>query len=266
MLAAALRQSGSVVGVTGEGLGDARALSEADVGFAMGMDGVEAAKDHADIIMMDDKFDTLNTAIRFGRNIQENVRKFVMFQMTVNIVTMIFVISTVLIIGHSPFNVVQLLWINIVMDVLAAIAFSTEQPGPDMKKDRISPKEKIMTKTMMRQILFQALYQLIVMIILLYVAPIVGDYQYNLFTTPMKWSFPDYDSVFTARAYHQTFMFQCFIVMNLFNMINCRVVDPIPQPLPELDDENLTQEERDEMMAQWKAASAPKFNIFERFW
>jgi len=103
---AALRNSDSIVGVTGEGLGDARSLSEANVGFAMGMDGCDAAKDHCDIIMMDDKFSTLSTAIRFGRNVQDNVRKFVQYQLTVNLTTMLFVISTVIIIGHSPFNVV----------------------------------------------------------------------------------------------------------------------------------------------------------------
>ena len=150
LFTAALRQSDSIVGVTGEGLSDARALSEADVGFAMGQDGVDAAKDHSDIIIMDDRFDTLCTAIRFGRNISDNVRKFVMFQLTLNLVTMLFVISTVTIIGHSPLNVVQLLWVNLVMDVLAAIAFSTEQPSEDMRKDRVTAKERIVTKTMMR--------------------------------------------------------------------------------------------------------------------
>ena len=156
---AALRNSGQVTGVTGEGLGDARALSEANVGFAMGKDGCDAAKDHADIIMMDDQFKTLVAAIRFGRNLQDNVRKFLQFQLTVNLTTLFFVISTVLILGHAPFNVVQLLWINIIMDVLAAIAFSTEAPHPtDIPEDKVSPKDRIITKPMMRQILGQSLY------------------------------------------------------------------------------------------------------------
>merc|ERR1711893_276437 len=100
------------------------------------MDGCDAAKDHADVIMMDDRFATLATAIRFGRNLQDNVRKFLQFQLTVNITTMVFVISTVLILGHSPFNIVQLLWVNLVMDVLAAIAYSTENPDESLKVDR----------------------------------------------------------------------------------------------------------------------------------
>jgi len=257
---AALRNSDSIVGVTGEGLGDARALSEASVGFAMGKDGCDAAKDHCDIIMMDDQFDTLVSAIRFGRNVQDNVRKFVQFQLTVNLTTMLFVISTVLILGHSPFNVVQLLWINLVMDVLAAIAFSTECPHPDqISQDRVTAKDRIITKPMMRQILFQSLYQLIVMLLVLYVGPTVGDYSYSLFTTPMSANGLD-----TYRCLHQTFMFHCFIMMNLFNMVNCRLIDPIPQPEPEAGE--VTPEELEEI----RRANKPSFNIFQRpfanFW
>jgi len=181
-----MRASKAVVGVTGEGLGDARALSEANVGFAMGQDGCDAAKDHADIIMMDDQFSTLVTAIRFGRNVQENVRKFVQYQMTVNVTTMLFVISTVIILGHSPFNIVQLLWINLVMDVLAAIAFSTEAPPLALKADKLTKKDRIVTKPMVRTILFQSLYQLIVMLVLLYLGPKIGDYEYDLYQTEMK--------------------------------------------------------------------------------
>ena len=261
---AALRQSDSIVGVTGEGLGDARALSEANVGFAMGKDGCDAAKDHCDIIMMDDQFDTLVSAIRFGRNVQDNVRKFVQFQLTVNITTMLFVISTVLILGHSPFNVVQLLWINLIMDVLAAIAFSTECPDPEqISQDRVTSKDRIITKPMMRQIIFQSSYQLLVMILCLYVGPKVGGYEYNLFTTPMNDTAGGvrYD---TYRCLHQTFMFQVFIMMNIFNMINCRLVDPIPQEEPEAGE--LTAEE----LADFRASNRPRFNIFTRpfanFW
>ena len=146
MFTCALRQSGAIVAVTGEGLSDARAISEANVGFAMGQDGCAAAKDHADIILTDDNFLSVVNAIRWGRNIQDNVRKFVTFQMTVNMSCLIFVILTAVFVGHSPFNVVQLLWINLIMDVLAAIAFSTEAPHPvNIRKERIKSNQKIIT-------------------------------------------------------------------------------------------------------------------------
>lgn len=254
MLVCALRQSAAIVGVTGEGLGDARALSEANVGFTMGQDGCSAAKDHADVIMTDDNFFTVITAIKWGRNVQDNVRKFVQFQLTVNVVTMLFVISTCLILGHSPFNVVQLLWINLIMDVLAAIAFSTENPPTEIRRDRVSPKDRIITKPMMRSILFQSIYQLIVMIMLLYVAPKVGGYEYNLYKTQMT----NPDGTVSYRCLHQTFMFHCFVMMNLFNMINCRVLDPIPAEQSPIEEMSIEEQN------QLKEASKPSFNIFTR--
>ena len=159
MLVCAFRESGSTIGVTGEGLSDARSLSEASVGFTMGQDGCSAAKDHSDVILMNDNFETVITSIRYGRNIQDNVRKFIQFQMTVNVACIIFVVSTSLILGHSPFSVMQLLWINLIMDVLAAIAFATENPHPtDIRKERINAADNIITKPMMRSILSQSIY------------------------------------------------------------------------------------------------------------
>jgi len=99
------------------------------------------------------------------------------------------------------------------------------------------------------------------MLLLQYVAPIAGGYQYNLFNTEMslEWDTARWN---TYRCIHQTFMFQCFIMMNIFNMINCRVLDPIPQPVPEIDDEEGNEEERAEIIA----ANKPSFNIFTRFY
>ena len=137
---------------------------------------------------------------------------------------MIFVLSTTVILGHPPFNIVQLLWINLIMDVLAAIAFATENPHPtDIRKDRIRVKDKIITAPMMRSILSQSIYQLVVMIILLYAGPGAADISYNLYTTELS-----LDGTPTYRMQHQTFMFQCFVMMNIFNMVNCRVLDQMP--------------------------------------
>lgn len=203
MFTCALRQSGSTIGVTGEGLSDSRALSEASVGFTMGMDGCAAAKDHADIILTDDNFFTVIAAIRWGRNIQDNVRKFIQFQMTVNCSCMTFVLFTTIILGHPPFTIVQLLWINLIMDVLAAIAFATENPHPtEIRKDRVRARDRIITQPMMRAILSQTVYQLVVMLILLFVGPIAAGYPYNLYMTDLAT-----DGSPTYRMLHQTFMF-----------------------------------------------------------
>ena len=257
MFTCALRKSKACVAVTGEGLSDSRALSEANVGFTMGEDGCAAAKDHADIILMDDNFMTVITAIRWGRNIQDNVRKFVQYQITVNITCMVYVISTTVLLGHSPFNIVQLLWINLIMDVLAAIAFATENPDPNqISKERISAKDKIITKAMVRQILFQFLYQIVTMLVLTYLGPKICDIEYNLYKTEMK----NADGSASYRMLHQTFLFQVFIMMNLFNMVNCRVLDAMPRK----------QDIEESSIEEAGQTNKPNFNIFMRpfgnFW
>lgn len=257
MFTCALRRVKATVAVTGEGLSDSRALSEANVGFTMGEDGCAAAKDHADIILMDDNFMTVITAIKWGRNIQDNVRKFVQYQITVNITCMIYVISTTIFLGHSPFNVVQLLWINLIMDVLAAIAFATENPDTKaLQTTRISSKDKIITKAMTRQIMFQFIYQLICMLVLTYFGPKICDIEYNFYSTEMK----NADGTPSYRMLHQTFLFQVFIMMNLFNMINCRVLDAMP----------VRAEIEESSIEEASMKNKPNFNIFTRpfnnFW
>ena len=126
MFVAALEKSGIGCAVTGEATNDANALREASVGFSMGLNGCSVAKDNSDIIILDDSFEGVISAIRWGRNIFENCRKFIQFQLTVNISCLFIVIVGGSSLGNSPFSVIQLLWINLVMDVLAAIALGTE--------------------------------------------------------------------------------------------------------------------------------------------
>lgn len=100
---------------------------------------------------------------------------------------MTFVLTTAVFLGHSPFVVVQLLWINLIMDVLAAIAFATEAPHPtEIRKERVSVKDPLITKPMMRAILSQSLYQLITMLILMYAGPQIADIPYNLFSSELN--------------------------------------------------------------------------------
>jgi len=226
MFTAAIRGAGSVVGVTGEGLNDARALSEASVGFAMGEDGCQAAKEHADIILTDDNFHSVVNAIRWGRNVQDNSRKFVQYQLTINVTCLIFVIFSVLTLGFSPFSVVQLLWINLVMDVLAAIAFATEHPHPtELRKERIKKKDKVITPLIWRAVSSQAIYQLLVMIILLFWGPAMFGIKYEFY--PQK-AVRLNDGTPTYKLQHETLLFQTFMMMNFFNMINCRVLGKNP--------------------------------------
>ena len=131
MLVTGLKELGSVVAVTGDGTNDAPALKKADVGFSMGICGTEVAKEASDIILLDDNFASIITAIRWGRNIFSNVRKFLLFQMTINIVAVSIVsIASIALPSHSPpLNSIEMLWLNLIMDTLAALALATEPPN-----------------------------------------------------------------------------------------------------------------------------------------
>jgi Ca2+-transporting ATPase len=119
----------------------------------------------------------------------------------------------------SPFSVIQLLWINLIMDVLAALALGTEAPGPEVKKDRIKMTDNLVLPVMWRTVTSQCLYQALTMIVLLYAGPSMFGIQYNLVSEPLR----DANGP-TNRLIHYTLMFQCFVMMNLFNMWNCRVL------------------------------------------
>jgi Ca2+ transporting ATPase len=118
------------VAVTADSINDVKALRYANVGFCMGISGCQVAKESADIILLDDNFRSVFRACQWGRVIYDNVRKFIQFQMTVSISTLFIVFLSGVTLGDTPFNVIQLLWVNMVMDTLAAIALSTEPPHP----------------------------------------------------------------------------------------------------------------------------------------
>lgn len=101
---------GEVVAVTGDGTNDAPALKKADIGFAMGITGTEIAKEAAGIILMDDNFASILTACKWGRNIYDSVRKFIQFQLTVNIVALFMCLMGALILKEAPLNSIQMLW------------------------------------------------------------------------------------------------------------------------------------------------------------
>jgi Ca2+-transporting ATPase len=219
-----IKQKGGLVGMTGSSISDAQALKKADVGLCMGS-GCDVAKDNADLVILDNNFLSIHKSIQWGRTIFDNVRKFLQFQLTINIVICFVTILGGFTIGVAPLNVIQMLWANLIMDILGAIAIGTEpyiQGTSEVCSNRISRKDAIMNSVMWRQILCQCAYQILVMVILMYFGGMMFfKHSFNLIKEPNR----DQEGNPTDRLVLNTICFHTFILMNWFNTINSRVLD-----------------------------------------
>ncbi|CBI26322.3 unnamed protein product, partial [Vitis vinifera] len=162
-----LKQKGHVVAVTGDGTNDAPALKEADIGLSMGIQGTEVAKESSDIIILDDNFASVATVLRWGRCVYNNIQKFIQFQLTVNVAALVINFVAAASAGEVPLTAVQLLWVNLIMDTLGALALATERPTKElMEKPPVGRAEPLITNIMWRNLLAQALYQIVVLLTL----------------------------------------------------------------------------------------------------
>lgn len=239
-----LRERGHVVAVTGDGTNDAPALSKASVGFAMGITGTEVAKQAAAIMLMDDNFTSIVKAVKWGRNIYDSIRKFIQFQLTVNVVAVVITFLSAAVTQEAILSSVQMLWVNMIMDTLASLALATETPSDDLllrKPNRAD--DYIISKKMAKHILGQSVLQLVVMLIFLFLGPgflpdEITDEDYLVRITDggtrfcangmhklkiydSKW--PESNDIKPSR--HFTYNFNVFVVMQIFNFVNARKIN-----------------------------------------
>lgn len=233
LLVSRLKAMNETVAVTGDGTNDGPALKMADVGFSMGIAGTEVAKEASSIILMDDNFSSIVKAIMWGRCVNDSVKKFLQFQLTVNVtaVTLSFISAAVDKNESSVLTAVQLLWVNLIMDTLAALALATDAPTAEILDRPPDTKSMpLITFNMWKMILGQAVYQITVGLVMLFAGPTLLKLTAlrdagGVFNTTLDYREPGFNLLAAEqKKILRAFIFNAFVYMQIFNMINCRTV------------------------------------------
>ena len=211
-------QNGHVVAVTGDGANDALALKEADVGLSMGIQGTHVAKEASDVVIMDDNFASIEKTVMWGRSVYDNIRKFVQFQLTVNVVALtLSLVAAFFEEYQTPLNAVQLLWVNLIMDTMAALALATEQPTRVLlNRLPFDKNAHLLTASLKRFIGGHSAFQLAALCFTMF---------YGAELIPSLKEGDDTDGNPVQNVKLLTVIFNLFVWLQIFNEINARRVN-----------------------------------------
>ena len=215
LLVLLLMTQGEVVAVTGDGTNDAPALRLANVGFVM-RSGTDIAVKSADIILLDDNFRSVQRAVVWGRCVNDNIRKFLQLQLSVNVVSVLltFIGSVSSSNQESPLTTVQLLWINLIMDTFAALALATEEPNEEcLNRGPVNRKANVISRRMICTVLCQAAFHLTITLLLMH----LGHKWFNVDTMEEEGEIR-----LKNNHQHNTIVFNTFVWMVVFNEFNAR--------------------------------------------
>lgn len=214
-----LQKKNQVVAVTGDGTNDAPALRAAHVGLSMG-DGTSVAKEASDITIIDNSFSSIGKAVMWGRSLYQNIQRFLLFQLTVNVTACFLVLCGAFMGTESPLTVTQMLWINLIMDTFAAMALASLPPSESVMKDR--PRDRnafILNKPMLREIIGVGGFFFLMLLGMLY---IFQHAEVNQLTDLLHLQLGAKGHVST---YELTLLFTPFVMTHFFYLFNARAFE-----------------------------------------
>lgn len=215
-LVESLQRNNQVVAVTGDGTNDAPALKAAHVGLSMG-DGTSVAKEASDITIIDNSFSSICRAVMWGRSLYQNIQRFLLFQLTVNVAACFIVLVGAFMGTESPLTVTQMLWVNLIMDTFGAMALASLPPSQSVMKDK--PRDRkafILTKPMMKDILGVGGFFFLLLVVFLYI------FQHTEITQMTDLLHCKLGEANGLSPYEQTLLFSIFVWTHLWYMFNTR--------------------------------------------